>query len=218
MQSRHALIVERHFTTNENVEDDTETPHVNFGPRICPCLQQLGSGEVETAAKGFEMAARREQVTQAKIDNLDVASLADEDVFDFQIAMHDTVPMTVIKSTGDLATEFAGLLLLEFAVGDDVVEHLATVDILKEHIPMVICADHIPHPADVRVVEKGDNGSFASSSDLLGLIRALLFRPTLVAIVGRATRDDFAGNLEVRHRVSRQCQKTKGIKLSIKGV
>lgn len=203
MKGRHALIVERHLTTNENVEDDTKTPYINFGPRVCSRLQQLRSGEVETSAKGLEMAARREQVAKAKIDDLDVASLADEDVFDFQVAMDDAVPVTIVESTGYLTAKLAGLLLLELAMRNNVVEHLAAVDILKEHVPMVVCADHIPHPADVRVVEKGDDGSFASSSDFLGLICALLFRPTLVAVIGRATRDNFASNLEESHSVSR---------------
>jgi GT2 family glycosyltransferase len=80
-------------------------------------------------------------------------------------------------------------------MGDDVVEHLTAVDILKQHVPVVVCTDDISHPTDVRVVEKRDNGGFAGSSDLLGLVCALLFSPALVAIVGRAARDDFAGNL-----------------------
>ncbi|KAG6889456.1 hypothetical protein C0995_000981, partial [Termitomyces sp. Mi166 len=31
MKRRHALVVERDFDANKNVEDDTEAPDVNFG-------------------------------------------------------------------------------------------------------------------------------------------------------------------------------------------
>lgn len=113
------------------------------------------------------MASRRKQVAETEINDFDVASFTNEDVFDFQIAMDDAVSVTVVQSTGNLTTKLAGLLLLELAMRNNVVEHLAAVDILKEHIPMIVCANHISHAADVGVMEKGDNGSLASGSDLL---------------------------------------------------
>lgn len=53
---------------------------------------------------------------------------------------------------GDLAAELAGLLLLELATGDDVVEHLGAVDVFEEYVPMVVGADDVAEAADVGVV------------------------------------------------------------------
>lgn len=67
--------------------------------------------------------------------------------------MDDAVSVTIVESTGDLSAELACLLLLEFAVGDDVVEHLTTVDILKQHVPVVVCTDDIAQATDMGVTE-----------------------------------------------------------------
>ena len=77
------------------------------------------------------MSAGSKQVAQTEINDFNITSLADEDVLDLEIAVDDAIAMAVVESTGDLAAELASLLLLKFAVGDDVVEHLATVDIFE---------------------------------------------------------------------------------------
>ena len=141
------------------------------------------------------MATGGKEVAQAKVDNLDVAILADEDVFNLQVAVNYAVAVAVVEGAGNLATKLARLLFLELAVRDDVVEHLATVDVLKEHVPVVICAHNITQAADVRVIEEGDYSCFAGGSNLLGLIGALFVGSILVAVFGRTTRDNFTGNL-----------------------
>lgn len=109
--------------------------------------------------------------------------------------MDNAVAVAIVEGTRNLTAELAGLLLLELAVRDDVVEHLTTVDILEEHVPVVICPHNVSHAANVGVVEEGDDGSLASCSDLFGLVSSLLIGAALVAIIGGTARNDLAGDL-----------------------
>lgn len=97
------------------------------------------------------MAAGSKQVTQAKVDYLDITRLANEDVFNLEVSVNDTVSVAVVKGARDLTTKLAGLLLLELAVRNNVVEHLAAIYIFEQHVPVVIGADDIAHAADVGV-------------------------------------------------------------------
>jgi hypothetical protein len=116
MQLRHALVVKRHFTTYQNVQDDAETPHVDLGPRVLLRLQEFWRSKVQTPAKCLELAPGREKIAQAEVDDLDVARLADENVLDLEVAVDDAVAMAVVERTGDLAGELASLLFLETAM------------------------------------------------------------------------------------------------------
>ena len=52
-------------------------------------------------------------------------------------------------------------------MGDDVVEHLAAVDILEEHVPVVVGPHDVSHATDVRMIEEGDNGRLSGGAYLL---------------------------------------------------
>jgi len=196
MQLWHALIVKWHLAAYKNIQDDTKTPNVNLGTSVGLCLQKFWCCKVKRATEGLEQTTGSKGVAQTKVDNLDVASLADEDVFDLEITVYDTVPVTVVESTGYLATKLAGLLLLKTAVRDDVVQHLTTVDVFEQHVPVVVRADDIAHPTDVRVVDQGNNGSLAGSADLLGVVGSFTILGSAV-LVGRLSRNYFDCDLEL---------------------
>ena len=195
MQLRHALVIEGHLATDQDVQDDTKTPDVDLGTGVLSSLEQLGRSEVQAATEGLEVTTGGEQVTQAKVDDLDIARLADEDVLDLQISVDDAVAMTVVEGAGDLTRELARGLLLQSAMGDDVVEHLATVDILEEHVPMMAGANDVAQTADVGVVEQGDDSGLSLGADLLGMIVAFPFAVT-AAIVHGLAGDDLDGHLD----------------------
>lgn len=109
--------------------------------------------------------------------------------------MDDAIPMAVVEGAGDLAGEFAGLLLLELPMGNNVVEHLASVDKLEEHVPVIVGPDDIAQAAYMRVVQESHDGSLARGADLLGMIGPLLIGKALMAVVGRAAGDNLAGDL-----------------------
>lgn len=75
--------------------------------------------------------------------------------------------MAVFEGAADLPRELAGRALAEPAVADDIVEHLATRDVLKDHVVVVGVDHHLGHATDERMMEEKDNGSLADRPDLL---------------------------------------------------
>jgi len=55
MQGRHALVVERDFSADKDVEDDAKAPYVDFWAGVDAGVEELGGGKVEGAAKGGEV-------------------------------------------------------------------------------------------------------------------------------------------------------------------
>lgn len=62
VQRRHALVVEWHFSTDEDVEDDAEGPHVDLGSSVGLGVEELGGGKVERAAEGVEVGDGRVEI------------------------------------------------------------------------------------------------------------------------------------------------------------
>lgn len=58
---------------------------------------------------------------------------------------------------------------------DDIVEHLATIDILEDHVVVVLVNNHLAHATDVGVVEKHRQGGLPERADLLRGILGCLF-------------------------------------------
>jgi len=79
------LIVERDLSTDEDVEDDSETPDVDFGTSVETSVEEFGSGEVEGTAEGRELGVRGEEVGESEVDDLDVSRVGDEDILDLKI-------------------------------------------------------------------------------------------------------------------------------------
>lgn len=196
MQLWHTLVVEWYFSANKNIKDDAETPNVYFGPSILLCLEQFGGGKVKTSTERLELVTRGEEIAEAEVDNLNIAGLADEDVFNLQVTMDNAIPVTIVQCTGDLTCEFPRLLLLQASMRDNVVQHLPTIDELEQHIPVIVGANDVFHAADVGVVEQTDDGSFSGGSNFLGMVGSFAVRRTLVLVLG-LSGDDLDSNLHV---------------------
>lgn len=194
MKLWHALIIERNLATDQNIKNDTEAPNVNLRARVLSCLQKFWRGEVEASTESFETVARREKIAQPEVNDFDVSSFADKNVLNLQVPMHDTISVTVVQRARNLAAEFAGLFLFQFPVRDDVVEHLTTIDILEEHIPMIVRPLDIPHRADVGMIQEGDNGGFPGRTNLLRVIRPLTLTIATM-LVCRLSRHNLYGHL-----------------------
>lgn len=52
MQRRHALIVEWHLSTHEDVEDDSEAPYIDLGTGVRLGIEELGGGKVKGTTEG----------------------------------------------------------------------------------------------------------------------------------------------------------------------
>jgi hypothetical protein len=88
-------------------------------------------------------------------------------------------------------------------VGDDIVEHLATIYEFEDHVVVGGLDDELAHATDVRVEEEHRKGSLADSADFLrGILRCLFCKKRGRGCVwGVATaawaRDDFDSQLEI---------------------
>lgn len=76
VQLGHTLIVKRNLAADQDIEDNAEAPNVNFRTGVLLGLQQLWRCEVQATTKGFEVAPWRKEITQPKVDNLNISSLA----------------------------------------------------------------------------------------------------------------------------------------------
>lgn len=82
MQRWHTLVIEWYPAADKHVENNAEAPDVYLWAGVSASLEELGCCEVKTAAKRLEVPSWREEIAESKVDDLDVASLAYEDVFD----------------------------------------------------------------------------------------------------------------------------------------
>ena len=134
------------------------------------------------------MRSRVVKVREAEVDYFDVASMRYEDVFDFEITMDDVVTMTILQSGANLSRELSCNPLTEATVRYYVVKHLTTVNVLEDHIIMVLVNDHLPHTTNVRVMQKKTKGSLANSSDLFGCVFTVLLGYSIWGHSSRARR------------------------------
>jgi hypothetical protein len=59
--------------------------------------------------------------------------------------MHNGIAVAIVEGAEDLSSKFSSVFFSEFAVTDDVVEHLSAVDILEKEIKVSLGDDDISH-------------------------------------------------------------------------
>lgn len=170
MESGHTLIVERNLSTNEDIKDDAEAPYVDFWASVDFGVEEFRCCKVQRTTEGGEMGNRVIEVRETKVDYLDVSRFRYEYVLDFEITMDDVVAVQVVECTANLASKLACDAFAQSTVADDVVEHLTAVDVLKDHVVMMLMDNHLTHPTYVGVVEQHGEGSLTDSSDFLGSV------------------------------------------------
>jgi hypothetical protein len=112
MQGGHALVIKRHLSTDQDIQHDTKTPDIYFRPRIRPSLQKFWCSKVQAPTEGLQMALGGKQIAQAEINDLDVSSLADQDVLNLEVSVYDAIPMAIVERARNLPAELSSLLLL----------------------------------------------------------------------------------------------------------
>ena len=198
MQCWHTLIVKWYLATDQDVQHNPKTPNIDFRSCVRLCLQQLWRCKVQTPAKRLQMAGRSKQVTQAKINDLNIARLTYQDVLDLEVSVNDAVSMAIVQGARNLSAEFPSLFLLQPSVRDNIVKHLSPIDIFKKHIPMVGRAHHISHGTYVWVIQKSDNGGFTCRSDFLRMVGSFSICSTLImSIISRPSRHNLDCDLMI---------------------
>ena len=82
--------------------------------------------------------------------------------------MNDVVEMTILQRAPNLPSKFSRHPFPQSSVTDDVVQHLTSIDILENHVIVMLVDYHLSHATYVGVVEKHRKGGFAKGSNLLG--------------------------------------------------
>lgn len=91
--------------------------------------------------------------------------------------------MAILQCAPNLTGEFTSDPLAQTAMADNVIQHLATVHVLEDHIIVVLMDDHFSHAADIRVVKKHGKGGFAKSPNLLRCVPRSLTRGGIVGAI-----------------------------------
>ena len=204
VQFRHTLIVKRHLAADQDIQDDAEAPDIDLWTSVLPCLEQFWCGEVETATECLQVILGREQIAETKVNDLDIARLADEDILDLEVSMYDAIPVAVIERTCHLTSELPRLLVLQASMRDDVVQHLSTVDVFEQHVPMIVCPLDVSHCADVGMVEQRDDGGLSSCPNLLRVVLPFTITIVCMTVVECVTGHNFDGNLLASLQLLRQ--------------
>ena len=82
--------------------------------------------------------------------------------------MNDVVEMAIFQCTANLSRKFSRYAFPQSTVTDDIVQHLTSIDILENHIIVMLMDYHFTHTTYVGMIEKHGKGSFANSPNFLG--------------------------------------------------
>jgi hypothetical protein len=82
--------------------------------------------------------------------------------------MNDVVEMAILQRTPNLPRKLSRHPFPQSTMADDIVQHLTSIDVLENHIIVMLMDDHLSHAAYVGVIEKHGKASFTKSSNLLG--------------------------------------------------
>ena len=89
--------------------------------------------------------------TEVRDDHVSVS--IEEEVFEFEVAVNDLFLVNVPDARDELTKEFARVLLLQVAVGEDVVEEFTTRRVLEDDADILVRLNDIVKSDNVRVFE-----------------------------------------------------------------
>lgn len=114
-----------------------------------------------------------------------------------QTAMHNAVPMTIVQRASDLTRKFPSDPFPQSSMADYIVQHLPPVDVLEHHVIVMLMDNHLPHPANVRVVQQHGQCGLTQCPNLFGhILRSLLSRSLWARTVDVEPRVDAGKNLD----------------------
>ena len=82
-------------------------------------------------------------------------------------SMNDVIKVAILQCTPNLPGKLSRDTFAQSTVTDDVVQHLASVDILEHHVIVMLVDYHFSHAAYVGVIEKHGEGGFTKSANFL---------------------------------------------------
>jgi hypothetical protein len=94
-----------------------------------------------------------EPIGETEVRDYHVSMPIEEEVFEFEVAVDDLFLVNVPDARDELTEEFARILLLQVAVGEDVVEEFTTRRVLEDDTDVLVRFDNVVQSDDVRMFE-----------------------------------------------------------------
>ncbi|KAI3480495.1 hypothetical protein L1887_57341 [Cichorium endivia] len=152
-ERRDVLVVERQSAAQHDVQDHAARPDVDLGPGVQPSGDDLGRGVVGAAAARLEKVAVGHDVGEAKVADLDVEVLVEQQILGLEVAVDDLVTVAVLHGADDLLEEAPCLWLGHAAAVDNVLEEFAA-GVFDDHDDVVGRGDDFVQLDDVRMAEQ----------------------------------------------------------------
>lgn len=100
-------------------------------------------------------------VGEAKVGDDDVAVAVEKEIFEFEIAVDDAFFMEVSDTGHELSEKSPGGVVLQVAVGQDVVEQLAARSVLENDSNVPLGFHHLVQPDNVGMLDAAKDGNLA---------------------------------------------------------
>ena len=94
-----------------------------------------------------------EPIGETKVRDDHIPVPIEEEVFKFEVAVDDLFLVNVPDARDELTEEFARVLLLQIAVGEDVVEEFTTRRVLEDDADVLVRLDDVVKSDNVRMFE-----------------------------------------------------------------
>lgn len=124
---------EGELATEHDIEDDSAGPDVRLGTAVLLAQSDFWRGIVRTAARCLQPFVVLPRC-HAEVNKLDVSDRIKKNIFGLDVAMTDLELVTITDCTDYLAEDSHGFDFFELSVLNDVVEQLATFDVLQNQV------------------------------------------------------------------------------------
>lgn len=126
------FVFKRQKAREHRKQDHSRGPHINATPVVQLALDHLGSGVAWRSTSSLESLSLLVGVGQAKVNQLQILLVVEQEIFRLQISVHNAQLVQVLDRALDLLEEFASLFFLKLLLFDDVVEQLAPRYVLHD--------------------------------------------------------------------------------------
>lgn len=155
--------MKRKVASHQHEQDDTTGPYVRLGAVITAAREHLRGDVGGRATEGVEEAVGVELIghrREAKIGDLEVAALVDEQILGLEVAVEDA-PGVAEPDGGDKLLEVPSRgILLEAALGD-AREELPAADELHDEVDLGLGGHDLEEADDIGVAHAAEDGDLA---------------------------------------------------------
>lgn len=155
------MVFERQVSADHCIQNDTAAPDVSSQSEVLLALNHFWGRVARTSAGRLQPLAVFVQVAEAEVDDFDVVVMVEQKILWLQVSVHDAQLVDVLDARDDLLVHLCGLLLLQVAILNDVLEQLAARTVLHDQVQVVIVFYHFIQLNDVRMPNLLQNRDFA---------------------------------------------------------